>query len=289
MTTAELPFIGQSYVEIPLGEGFQLNEAQVVAKGPTTSVSLLDPLVVQSLGRDELCRAACCNLSEAFETNAAVDASFTDAVTGTKQIRMLGLDGKYTQIMFDNQPGARGLNILQGMKFIPGEWVDQIHIGKGAGSVTLGHESMTGQINVSLRDADIEDKFIVNGFVNQVGRYELNTVSRHAISRKWKSALLTHGEWADRINDRNADGFQDNALSKDLVLRSEWQYTGDRGLKGEYTATAVSQEKEAGQLPLRMRVKEGCGWQTRRSTVWWPPPRRGMSFPGMKGAASAVS
>ena len=257
MTTVELPFIGQSYVEIPLGEGFQLNEAQVVAKGPTTSVSLLDPLVVQSLGRDELCRAACCNLSEAFETNAAVDASFTDAVTGTKQIRMLGLDGKYTQIMFDNQPGARGLNILQGMKFIPGEWVDQIHIGKGAGSVTLGHESMTGQINVSLRDADIEDKLIVNGFLNQVGRYELNTVSRHAISRKWRSALLTHVEWADRINDRNVDGFQDNALSKDLVLRSEWQYTGDRGLKGEYTVTAVSQEKEAGQLPL---LDAGQGW-----------------------------
>ncbi len=250
MTTVELPFIGQNYVEIPLGEGFQLNEAQVVAKGPTTSVSLLDPLVVQSLGRDELCRAACCNLSEAFETNAAVDASFTDAVTGTKQIRMLGLDGKYTQIMFDNQPGARGLNILQGMKFIPGEWVDQIHIGKGAGSVTLGHESMTGQINVSLRDADIQDKLIINGFLNRAGRYELNTVSRHAISRKWKSALLTHGEWANRINDRNADGFQDNALSKDIVLRSEWQYTGDRGLRGEYAVTAVTQEKESGQLPL---------------------------------------
>ncbi|MCH1574794.1 MAG: carboxypeptidase-like regulatory domain-containing protein, partial [Flavobacteriales bacterium] len=108
LESAELPFIGQDFVEIPLGQGFQLNEAEVVAKGPTTSVSLLDPLVVQSLGRDELCRAACCNLSEAFETNAAVDASFTDAVTGTKQIRMLGLDGKYTQIMFDNMPGARG-------------------------------------------------------------------------------------------------------------------------------------------------------------------------------------
>lgn len=250
MTTVELPFIGQSYVEIPLGEGFQLNEAQVVAKGPTTSVSLLDPLVVQSLGRDELCRAACCNLSEAFETNAAVDASFTDAVTGTKQIRMLGLDGKYTQIMFDNMPGARGLNILQGMKFIPGEWVDQIHIGKGAGSVTLGHESMTGQINVALRNADLEDQLVVNGFLNRAGRYELNTVSRHDVSRRWKTALLTHGEWADRINDGNADGFQDNALSKDVVLRSDWQFTGDRGMRGEYAVTAVSQEKQAGQLPL---------------------------------------
>ena len=283
MTTAELPFVGQNYVEIPLGEGFQLNEAQVVAQGPTTSVSLLDPLVVQSLGRDELCRAACCNLSEAFETNAAVDASFTDAVTGTKQIRMLGLDGKYTQIMFDNQPGARGLNILQGMKFIPGEWVDQIHIGKGAGSVTLGHESMSGQINVSLRDADIEDKLIVNGFLNQVGRYELNTVSRHAISRKWRSALLTHGEWADRINDRNADGFQDNALSKDIVVRSEWQYTGDRGLKGEYTVTAVSQEKEAGQLPLLDAGQGGLWMADKTIDRLVATAKTGYVFPGNEG------
>ena len=283
MTTVELPFIGQAYVEIPLGEGFQLNEAQVVAQGPTTSVSLLDPLVVQSLGRDELCRAACCNLSEAFETNAAVDASFTDAVTGTKQIRMLGLDGKYTQIMFDNQPGARGLNILQGMKFIPGEWVDQIHIGKGAGSVTLGHESMTGQINVSLRDADIQDKLIVNGFLNRAGRYELNTVSRHAISRKWRSALLTHGEWANRINDRNADGFQDNALSKDIVLRSEWQYTGDRGLRGEYTVTAVTQEKESGQLPLLDAMTDGLWMADQAVDRVVATAKTGYVFPGDEG------
>jgi len=280
MKTVELPFIGQNYVEIPLGEGFQLNEAEVVAKGPTTSVSLLDPLVVQTLGRDELCRAACCNLSEAFETNAAVDASFTDAVTGTKQIRMLGLDGKYTQIMFDNQPGARGLNILQGMKFIPGEWVDQIHIGKGAGSVTLGHESMTGQINVSLRDVDIQDRFIVNGFLNRAGRYELNTVSRHVVSRKWKSALLTHCEWADRINDRNADGFQDNALSKDIVLRSEWQYTGDRGLRGEYAVTAVTQEKESGQLPLLDAGTDGLWMADQAVDRLVATAKTGYIFPG---------
>lgn len=283
MTTAELPFVGQDFVEIPLGEGFQLNEAEVVAKGPTTSVSLLDPLVVQSLGRDELCRAACCNLSEAFETNAAVDASFTDAVTGTKQIRMLGLDGKYTQIMFDNQPGARGLNILQGMKFIPGEWVDQIHIGKGAGSVTLGHESMTGQINVSLRDAEVQDKLIINGFLNRAGRYELNTVSRHAISRKWKSALLTHGEWADRINDRNDDGFQDNALSKDIVLRSEWQYTGDRGLRGEYAITAVTQEKESGQLPLFDAGTDGLWMADQKVDRVVATAKTGYVFPGDDG------
>ena len=283
LQSAELPFVGQDFVEIPLGEGFQLNEAEVVAHGPSTSVSLLDPLVVQSLGRNELCRAACCNLSEAFETNAAVDASFTDAVTGTKQIRMLGLDGKYTQIMFDNQPGARGLNILKGMKFIPGEWVDQIHIGKGAGSVTLGHESMTGQINVSLRDASLQDKLIVNGFRNNTGRYELNTVSRHDISRKWAMALLTHGEWADRINDRNSDGFQDNALSKDVVVRSEWQYTGDRGLRGEYAVTAVSQHKEAGEVPVGEPMVSSLWLANQSVNRVVATAKTGYVFPGREG------
>lgn len=283
LQSAELPFIGQDFVEIPLGEGFQLNAAEVMAHGPSTSVSLLDPLVVQTLGRNELCRAACCNLSEAFETNAAVDASFTDAVTGTKQIRMLGLDGKYTQIMFDNQPGARGLNILKGMKFIPGEWVDQIHIGKGAGSVTLGHESMTGQINVSLRDASLQEKLIVNGFRNNGGRYELNTVSRHDISRKWAMALLTHGEWADRINDRNSDGFQDNALSKDVVVRSEWQYTGDRGLRGEYAVTAVSQQKEAGEVPVGEPMGSSLWLANQSVNRVVATAKTGYVFPGREG------
>ena len=270
-------------------EGFQLKEAQVVYEGPDDIRELLDPLVVQSLGRDELCRAACCNLSEAFETNAAVDASFTDAVTGTKQIRMLGLDGKYTQIMFDNQPGARGLNILQGMKFIPGEWVDQIHIGKGAGSVTLGHESMTGQINVSLRDADIEDKLIVNGFLNRAGRYELNTVSRHAISRKWRSALLTHGMGGphQRPQCRWLPG--QRLVQGPRPLRSSGNTRETAVLKGEYTVTAVSQEKESGQLPLLDAVKEGCGWPIRRSIRLVATAKTGYVFPGMKAGASAVS
>ena len=283
LETTELPFIGQDFVEIPLGVGFQLNEAEVVSKGPSTSVSLLDPLVVQSLGRDELCRAACCNLSEAFETNAAVDASFTDAVTGTKQIRMLGLDGKYTQIMFDNTPGARGLNILQGMKFIPGEWVDQIHIGKGAGSVTLGHESMTGQINVALRNTDLAQQLVINGFLNRAGRYEFNSVSRHDVSRRWKTALLTHGEWADRINDRNGDGFQDNALSKDLVLRSQWKYVGDRGLRGEYAVTAVSQEKTAGQLPMFDGGEDGLWMADQRVDRYVATAKTGYVFPKNDG------
>ena len=124
--TAGLVYSGQKYVEIPLEQGVALGAAEVEVRGSSTTISLLDPLNVQQLNRKELEKAACCNLSEAFETNASVDASFTDAVTGTRQIRMLGLDGKYTQILQDNLPGPRGLNVVQGLSFIPGPWINTI-------------------------------------------------------------------------------------------------------------------------------------------------------------------
>lgn len=248
MQTAMMPFIGQNFIEVPLVSGLVLEAAEVMAQGQTSSYSMLDPLNVQTLDRGELAKAACCNISEAFETNAAVDASFTDAITGTRQIRMLGLDGKYTQMLQDNLPGPRGLAVLQGLTFIPGPWVEAISISKGAGSVTMGHESMTGQINVAMRNAENAERFHLNAFVNKLGRYELNSVTRHEIARKWNGVLLTHGEWTDRENDQNEDGFQDNALRKDVVLRGELKYRGDRGIRGEYAVSGVVKELTSGQV-----------------------------------------
>ena len=163
-------FDGSSYVDIPLSLGVDLGQAEVVERKAATQFSLLSPLDVQSLNRKELAKAACCNLSEAFETNASVDASFTDAVTGTRQIRMLGLDGKYSQIQVDNLPGPRGLSVVQGLLFIPGDWVNEIHISKGAGTVTQGYESITGQINVALKNPETADPHHANLYVNGAGR-----------------------------------------------------------------------------------------------------------------------
>ena len=143
---------GRGFVELVLRPGVALEAAEVVAEQRATSLSLMSPLNVQTLNRAELVKAACCNLSEAFETNASVDASFTDAITGTRQIKMLGLDGKYTQLMVDNMPGPRGLSVVQGLLLIPGDWVQSIAISKGAGTVSSGYESITGQINVALKN-----------------------------------------------------------------------------------------------------------------------------------------
>ena len=246
--TVGLIYTGQKYVEIPLEAGVSIGDAEVTTSRATTSFSLLDPLNIQQLNRKELAKAACCNLSEAFETNASVDASFTDAVTGTRQIRMLGLDGKYTQILVDNLPGPRGLNVVQGLSFIPGPWIDQIAISKGTGSVIAGYESITGQINVALRNPANAEPLHINIYRSEDGRLEWNHVSRHQVDRRWSTALLSHLEIGENLNDRNEDGFLDTPLKKDIVLRNEWIFRGDRGLRGEYSITGVHLETLGGQM-----------------------------------------
>ncbi|MDE0722568.1 MAG: TonB-dependent receptor [Flavobacteriales bacterium] len=245
--TVWIVYTGWDYLDIPLQSGVLLNEAEIEARRSTTSISLLDPLNIQQLNRKELAKAACCNLSEAFETNASVDASFTDAVTGTRQIRMLGLDGKYTQLLVDNLPGPRGLNVVQGLSFIPGPWIDNISISKGTGSVLNGYESITGQINVAMRNPENAEPLHINLYISGDGRLEWNHVSSHQVSRRWSTALLTHAELGVAINDRNYDTFLDTPLKRDIVLRNEWKFRGDRGIRGEYTISSVIMDRLAGQ------------------------------------------
>lgn len=248
--TVGIVYTGQKYVEIPLRQGVELDLVEVETLKSTTTISLLDPLNVQYLNRKELAKAACCNLSQAFETNASVDASFTDAVTGTRQIRMLGLDGKYTQILIDNLPGPRGLNVLQGLSLMPGPWIDAIAISKGTGTVVNGYESITGQINVAMRNPENAEPLHVNVYASGDGRTEWNHVSNHSINRKWSTVLLSHAENALQLNDRNRDSFLDTPLKRDIVLRNEWKYIGDRGVRGEYSITGIRMNHMVGQKAL---------------------------------------
>ena len=241
-------YSGEGYLEIPLEPGVLLQSADVVFEDRSQSVSLLNPLNIQQLSRKELCKAACCNLSEAFETNASVDASYTDAVTGTRQIHMLGLAGKYTQLLADNLPGPRGLNVVQGMSFIPGPWIESIFISKGVGTVASGYESFTGQINVAHRNADSAEPFYLNLFYGMGGRAEFNHVSNHRVGRRWDTVVMSHGEFRQRENDRNRDGFLDMPTQKDFVVRNEWRFVGDRGWRANLGLTGVDMEREGGMV-----------------------------------------
>jgi outer membrane receptor for ferrienterochelin and colicins len=198
------------------------------------------------MNEGEIRKAACCNLSESFETNPSIDANYTDAVTGTKQIQMLGLSGKYVQIMQDNVPMVRGLSTTYGLEFIPGAWVNSIQVSKGAGSVVNGYESMTGQINVGMKNPETGEKLHVNYYVNSALRNELNIHSTLKVNKHWTTTLLGHAKYSDRKVDNNGDGFIDAALSNTFIFQNQWNYSGPK-IHSEIGIGAVSFNSKSGQ------------------------------------------
>lgn len=254
-------------LQIELKTGVSLDAVDVVSREQSTSLSLLDPLNVQRLDSRELRKAACCNLSESFETNASIDASFTDAVSGTRQIRMLGLSGRYSQILKDNVPNIRGLNTVYGLGYIPGDWIDDIHISKGAGSVTSGFESMTGEINVALKNPDMAEKAHFNLYGNQGGRIEFNALAKTRVSDSWKTIVLGHAEINQNEVDRNGDGFMDNPLKQDVALRNQWKFQAKRNWEGQYSIDYLEQNQRSGQLDYRPENTDLWGMQLNAQRV----------------------
>ena len=141
----------QQEIEVILSSNKTLDEFVVSERQQSSFVSQINPLVVQNITGAELTKAACCNLSESFETNASVDVSYSDAVSGAKKIELLGLHGKYSQMMTENIPNLRGLGTTYGLGYIPGSWMESIQISKGTSSVVNGYESTTGQINIEYK------------------------------------------------------------------------------------------------------------------------------------------
>ena len=183
-------------LQIALIQDNQLDAVEVEYRQKTTTIDFLTAKKVETIGERELLKAACCNLSESFETSPSVDVSFTDAVTGTREIQMLGLAGPYTQIMRENMPDVRGLSSIQGLTYTPGTWVEAIQLNKGTGSVVNGYESIAGQINVNLRNPANMDRLYLNSYVNQMGRLELNAnlMNRWSCMQKTSMSSITHLE-----------------------------------------------------------------------------------------------
>ncbi len=197
----------------------------------------------------ELLKAACCNLAESFETNPSIDVNFSDALTGTKQIKMLGLTSPYLMITEENIPSVRGASQAYGLSFTPGTWVESIQITKGAGSVVNGYESISGQINSELIKPAKDIPFFLNFYGSTDSRFELNTHFNRKLSDKWATSLFVHGNARIAKNDMNHDHFLDNPLGKQLNIANRWQYSNpETGWVSFINARFMKDEKQTGEV-----------------------------------------
>jgi outer membrane receptor for ferrienterochelin and colicin len=247
--TVAVAAIGTPYVRVALRPGTELGEVKV--EGRAVAYSALTPTNTQVISSRDLTKSACCNLAESFETNAAVEVSTTDAVSGAKQIQLLGLDGAYSLLTVDNLPLLRGLATPYRLGYLSGTWIENIDIIKGMGSVVNGYESIAGQVNVRLKDPDKTERLLFNAYANDLGKFDLNLNLAAPLSKQVSTVFLLHSDHLGRRVDRNDDGFMDLPLATQYNVFNKWKYKSEKGLVSELGLGALRETREGGQLAFR--------------------------------------
>mgnify|MGYP004643866793 FL=1 len=203
----------------------ELKEVKVVARKAGTS-RLAGAVNGIAVNKDELFKAACCNLGESFTTNPSVDVAYNDATTGARQIKLLGLSGTYVQMLTENLPNFRGAAIPYALGYVPGPWMKGIQVSKGSASVKNGYESITGQINVDYLQPEDEQQVEVNLFGDTKSRIEANADANVHLSDKWATEILLHHENILKNHDDNGDGFYDMPGREQYNVLNRWVYKG---------------------------------------------------------------
>ena len=238
-----------------------LDEVTVSKRRNSAQRTYLMPQNIINISEEELLKAACCNLSESFETNPSVDVNHNDAITGTKQIEMLGLKSPYILITEENIPMVRGASQTFGLGFTPGTWIESIQVTKGMGSVTNGYESIVGQINTEIKKPYNDMPFFFNLFKGIDGRFEANAHLRSKVSDKIQNTFFIHYNDRKKVNDKNGDMFLDKPLQDQLNLLSKWQFTdASKGLVSFLNIRYLDDNKKIGSIDFNEKSDLSSFW-----------------------------
>ena len=235
---------------IVLVSDLELEEVDIVERKMAVLRSRVSALQTETITGEALCMAACCNLSESFETSASVDVAYSDAATGAKQIRLLGLSGTYVQMLTENTPNIRGLAQAFGMEYIPGPWMEAIQVSKGTSSVLNGYEAIAGQINVEYLKPQTQDPISLNAMISTETHAEVNATGGWDINDIVSTGILFHAQNMSLELDHNHDGFLDMPKNTNINLLNRWyvktgDYTGQFLVRGLYDRRQGGQTKDA--------------------------------------------
>lgn len=241
----------QKYVQIELiPEIEKIEEVSIREKRDASFISRREALLTTTITSSGLQKLACCNLSESFENDPSVDIGYSDAISGAKQIQMLGLAGKYTQLLTENIPGMSGIAANYGLLFIPGTWMESIQISKGMASVLNGYESVTGQINVEMKKPQNSESFSLNIYSSSERRLETNLNTAKPLNDQWSTMVLSHASVLNQKHDNNHDGFSDMPVHKTIGVFNRWNYDG-RQLKSQFGITYLNDMRTGGEMEFK--------------------------------------
>lgn len=246
-----------SQVQLKLRQGVELETVVVEGNLGGNYIRHDGILKGETISFAGLCKMACCNLAESFENSASVTVGYSDAISGARQIKMLGLAGTYTQILDENRAIMRGLSAPYGLSYTPGMWLNSIQVSKGISSVTAGHEAITGQINLEHRKPTDDERLFLNLYFDSELKPEVNLSSAIPVTKdkRLSTVILAHGSMDTKSYDHNGDGFRDLPLSRQFDIANRWLYQADNGMQVRWGVKYINDYRLGGQMDYRKKMK----------------------------------
>ena len=221
---------------------------EAVATARQAGLSRLSQIKTEAITTAGICKMACCNLAESFENTASVSVGYADAVTGARQIKLLGLSGVYTQMQDEKMPVMRGLSSTFGFNYVPGQWLESILISKGPTSVANDAGGITGQIDMEHRKPLDETPLFVNLYGSSDKMFDGNIISALQLNDRWSTILLTYFSYANSMMDHNGDGFRDDPTTRQINVSNRWLYYAPSGLQVRFGFKVVNDNRVGGQM-----------------------------------------
>ena len=261
--------IPHEYYEFNLKDENELGALVVTGRQEANYLSKSTPVRTEVITAAGLCKMACCNLAESFENSASVSVGYSDAVSGAKQIKLLGLSGTYVQMLDENKPIMRGLASPFGLTYIPGQWLESIQIAKGPSSVINGLEGITGLINMEHRKPTAENPLFVNLFTNQELKLEANVASSLQLNEKWSTVIMAHASGDTQEHDGNDDGFKDEPKTLQLNFDNRWLYqAAPGGVQIRFGVKAFSDKRIGGQMGYKEGMNDHGVYEAVSKGIW---------------------
>ena len=253
-------------VEFRLSEGVAV-DAVVVEGGLGNYIRQDGLLKSENISFAGLCKMACCSLAESFENSASVTVGFSDAISGARQIKMLGLAGTYTQILDENRAIMRGLSAPYGLSYTPGMWLSSIQVSKGISSVTAGHEAITGQINLEHRKPTDEERMFLNLYLDTHLKPEINLSSAMPVTKdkRLSTVILAHAAYGTMEHDENKDGYRDTPLARTATIANRWLYQAENGMQVRWGAKYLYDHRIGGQMGYKPQMHSDSYFNNEKS------------------------
>jgi outer membrane receptor for ferrienterochelin and colicins len=268
---------------------------QIVVTGTRTGQRLDDsPVRTELIDRAAIDRVAARTLADAVEFTTGVRVEANCQNCNFSQIRLLGLEGPYTQILIDSQPVISSLAQVYGIEQLPARMIERIEVVKGGGSALYGPGSVGGVVNVISREPSRSGGVVETRgeLVDGVPNYSFNGAADWVDGQQ--RTYLTAFVQADRVKplDLTGDGFTEvtRRTLRTSGLRLARYALANRA-KLTLDAIRMTEDRRGGNLlrlaPHEADITEAIA--TRRqagSATWFHAPGRRFDYRGTFALAS---